>query len=61
MQSSHQEQIDSRSEPSPMAIVGAILALGAIRWMDRQKSEQLVAKNYQATVHGPKDNYRYSS
>jgi hypothetical protein len=44
MQSSHQEQIDSRSEPSPMAIVGAILALGAIRWMDRQKREQLVVQ-----------------
>jgi hypothetical protein len=44
MQSSPQEQIDSRSEPSPMAIIGAILAQGAIRWMDRQKREQLVVQ-----------------
>ncbi len=40
MQSSPQEQIDSRSEPSPMAIIGAILAQGAIRFLDRQKREQ---------------------
>jgi hypothetical protein len=40
MQASPQEQIDSRSEPSPMAIIGAILAQGAIRWIDRQKREQ---------------------
>jgi hypothetical protein len=44
MQSSPQEQIDSRSEPSPMAIIGAILAQGAIRRMDRQRREQLVAQ-----------------
>ena len=44
MQASPQEQIDSRSEPSPMAIIGAILAQGAIRWMDRQKREQPVAQ-----------------
>jgi hypothetical protein len=44
MQASPQEQIDSRSEPSPMAIIGAILAQGAIRWMDRQKREQLVVQ-----------------
>jgi hypothetical protein len=44
MQSSPQEQIDSRSEPSPMAIIGAILAQGAIRWIDRQKREQLVVQ-----------------
>jgi hypothetical protein len=40
MQSHSQERIDSKSEPSPMAIIGAILAQGAIRWMDRQKREQ---------------------
>lgn len=40
MQATPQEQIDSRSEPSPMAIIGAILAQGAIRWMDRQKREK---------------------
>ena len=44
MQSHSQERIDSRAEPSPMAIIGAILAQGAIRWMDRQKREQLVAQ-----------------
>ena len=44
MQASLQEQIDPRSEPSPMAIIGAILAQGAIRRMDRQKREQLVAQ-----------------
>jgi hypothetical protein len=27
-----------------MAIIGAILAQGAIRWMDRQKREQPVAQ-----------------
>jgi hypothetical protein len=40
MQASLQEQIDSRSEPSPMAIIGVILAQGAIRWLDKQKREQ---------------------
>ena len=45
MQAHTQEQIDSRSEPSPMAIVGAVLALGAIRLMDRQKRERQVTKN----------------
>ena len=40
MQSHLQDRIDSKPEPSPMAIVGAILAQGAIRWMDRQKREQ---------------------
>ena len=44
MQAHTQEEIDSRSEPSPMAIIGAILAQGAIRWMDRQKREQQVAQ-----------------
>jgi hypothetical protein len=44
MQASPKEQIDSRSEPSPMAIIGAILAQGAIRWMDRQKKEQQIAQ-----------------
>lgn len=44
MQSHPQVQIDSRPEPSPMAIIGAILAQGAMRRMDRQKREQLVAQ-----------------
>ena len=40
MQSHPQERIDAKPEPSPMAIIGAILAQVAIRWMDRQKREQ---------------------
>ena len=44
MQAHTQEEIYSRSEPSPMAIIGAILAQGAIRWMDRQKREQQIAQ-----------------
>jgi hypothetical protein len=44
MQAHTQEEIYSRSEPSPMAIIGAILAQGAIRWMDRQKRDQQVAQ-----------------
>ena len=40
MQAHTQEEIDSRTEPSPMAIIGAILAQGAIRCLDRQKREQ---------------------
>ena len=44
MQSSQHEQVDSRSETSPMAIIGAILAQGAIRFLDRQKREQLIAQ-----------------
>jgi len=44
MQAINQEQIDSRPEPSPMSIIGAILAQGAMRRMDRHKREQLVAQ-----------------
>ena len=44
MQAHTKEEIDSRTEPSPMAIIGAILAQGAIRWMDRQKKDQQVAQ-----------------
>lgn len=44
MQSHPQDRIDSKSEPSPMAIIGAILAQGAIRFLDRQKREQLAAQ-----------------
>jgi len=40
MQSRRQVRIDSKSEPSPMVIIGAILAQGATRWMDRQKREK---------------------
>lgn len=44
MQAHTQEEIYSRSEPSPMAIIGAILAQGAIRWMDRQKKKNRLLK-----------------
>jgi len=44
MQSHQKAQIDSRPEPSPMAIIGAILAQGAIRFLDRQKREQRAAE-----------------
>jgi hypothetical protein len=44
MQSHPHERIDSKLEPSPMAIIGAILAQGAIRFLDRQKREQLAAQ-----------------
>ncbi len=44
MQSHQQAQIDSSPEQSPMAIIGAILAQGAIRFLDRQKREQRAAE-----------------
>ena len=44
MQSHPQERIDARPEPSPMAIIGAILAQGAIRFLDGQKREQRAAE-----------------
>jgi hypothetical protein len=44
MQFHPQAQIDSRPKPSPMAIIGAILAQGVIRFLDRQKREQRVAQ-----------------
>ena len=44
MHSHSQERIDSKPEPSPMAIVGAILAQGAIRFLDRQKREHRAAE-----------------
>ena len=40
---STQGRIESRHEPSPMAIIGAILAQGAIRLLDRQKRERNAA------------------
>lgn len=54
MQSHPKGRIDSRAEPSPMAIIGAILAQGAIRFLDRQKREQLAAQkssNFSAIRH----------
>ena len=50
MQSHPQERIDSKSEPSPMAIIGAILARGAIRFLDRQKREQRAAQKSTSTA-----------
>ena len=44
MQSHPQAQIDSRPEPSPMTIISAILAQGAIRFLDRQKREHRAAE-----------------
>ena len=43
MQPHPQERIDSKPKTSPMAIIGAILAQGAIRHLDRQKREQRAA------------------
>lgn len=43
MQSHPQDRIDSKPEPSPMAIIGAILAQGTIRYLDRQKREERAA------------------
>ena len=51
MQSHPQTQIDSRPEPSPMAIIGAILAQGAIRFLDRQKREAQLANRTEESVH----------
>ena len=39
-----QVRIDSKSELSPMAIIDAFLAQGAIRFLDRQKREQRAAQ-----------------
>ena len=44
MQSHPEERIDSRPELGPMAIIGAILAQGAIRFLDRQKREHRAAE-----------------
>ena len=44
MQSHPQERIYSQPEPSPMAIIGAILAQGATLFFDRKKREQRAAE-----------------
>lgn len=58
MQSHPQDRIDTKSEPSPMAIIGAILAQGAIRWMDRQKTQQQTtpekSRKHVASIESPK-------
>jgi hypothetical protein len=42
-------------EPSPMAIIGAILAQGAIRYLDRQRRENLAdAKKVSSRVESGK-------
>ncbi len=38
MQFHPQERIDAKPEPSPMAIIGAILAQGAIRWIGKKEN-----------------------
>ena len=43
MQSHQQERIDLKLLPSPIAIIGAVLAQGAIRCLDRQKREHRAA------------------
>ena len=50
MQSHPEERIDSRPELGPMAIIGAILARGAIRFLDRQKWEQRAAQKSTSTA-----------
>ena len=50
MQSHPQDRIDSKPEPSPMAIVVAILAQGAIGFLDRQKGEQRAAEKSISTA-----------
>ena len=37
--------------PSPMAIIGTILAQGAIRLLDRQKREAQLANRAEGSVH----------
>ena len=55
--SKHHGQPDRRGqqlqphEPSPMEIVGKILALGAIRLIDRQERESRLANQPQESVH----------
>ena len=48
------------AQPSPMAIIGAILAQGAIRLLDRQKRDAQLANRAEGSVHEgvltPKDN-----
>ena len=39
------------AEPSPMAIIGGILAQGAIRLLDRQKREAQLANRAEGSVH----------
>ena len=51
MQAHTQEEIYSRSVPSPMAVIGAILAQGAIRLLDRQKREAQLANRTEESVH----------
>lgn len=53
MQAHIQEEIDSSTEPNPMAIIGAILAQGAIRFLDRQKREQMIAQKSSKVAASP--------
>ncbi|MFM7013055.1 MAG: hypothetical protein ACKO0Z_27615 [Betaproteobacteria bacterium] len=47
----HTPQQNIPAEPSPMAVVGAILAQGAIRLLDRQKREAQLANRTEESVH----------
>ena len=53
MQSHPEERIDSRSEPGPMSIIGAILAQGAIRFLDPPQREQTAAQKSTSPAEPP--------
>jgi hypothetical protein len=55
MQTLPQTQIDSRPEPSPMAIIDGVLAQGAIRYLDRQKREQRAAQKIISPAEPPQN------
>lgn len=55
MQSRPQERIDSKPEPSPVAIIGAILAQDAIRFLDRQKRERRAAQKSLSPAEPPQN------
>ena len=47
----HTQQQNIPVDPSPMAVIGAILAQGAIRLLDRQKREDRLAIRTDESVH----------
>jgi len=47
----HTPQPTPPVERSPMAVIGAILAQGAIRLLDRQKREAQLANRTEESVH----------
>ncbi len=52
MKAKPQARIDSSQTPSPMAIIGATLAQGAMRCLDRQKREQKAAAQIRSEDSG---------